>query len=179
MRTLSMPSSLIRKALVLGALILTMFALTLALPALQVDDAKGASLVSDPLSTCTTVNCQVSTINAQTLAALGAVPFTTQVRAGNNECLRIDATAQSTDTELVLVSPDGTVWRNDDTGGLLPEIRANPTPSTGWYTVHLNHFAGSAVDATATLRYGRYNSGNPNCASPTPPFSPRSSESSK
>jgi hypothetical protein len=180
MRAFLMPSDLIRKLLFLSALILALFALTLSLSALRVDDAKGASLTSDAQNVCTSLNCGSTAIRAQTLASgPGALPFTTQVLAGAGECLRIDATAQTTDTELVLVSPDGTLWRNDDTTGLLPEIRADPTPVAGWYEVHLNHFAGSAVDATATIRYGRYNSGNVNCRSPSQPFSSSSSASSK
>jgi hypothetical protein len=190
-RAFAIPTGLRRRALLLGALILAMLALMLALiltlSALGGDNEAGAaSLSRDPQNPCTTANCNAQIIQGQTLAsALGASPFTTEVYSAGGECLRLDVTAQDTDLAMVVVSPSfSQVYRNDDTVGLRPQIRIDPTGSAGWYTVHLNHFAGAAVNASFTLRYGLYPSGNPNCASPTPPLaaaslSAESAESSK
>ncbi len=98
-----------------------------------------------------------------------AIPFTIQVFSSGNECLRLSVVSQASDLETVLIGPEGTTWRDDDGGGsFLPLIQAN-TPIQGWYTVHISSFNGSGAASLFTLRYGRYNSGNPNCATPTPP----------
>jgi hypothetical protein len=181
-RAFAIPSGFRRRALLLGALILAAPALILTLSALRGDNEAGAaSLFRDGQSTCTTANCSAQTLQGQTLAStFGASPFTTEVYSAAGQCLRLDVTAQQTDLAMVVVSPSfSAVYRNDDTTGLMPEIRIDPTPYAGWYTVHLNHFAGSAVNAAFTLRYGLYPTGNPNCTSPTPPASGISAESSK
>jgi hypothetical protein len=96
-----------------------------------------------------------------------------QVFAGANECLRLHVTRQGTDLETLVVHPNGTVSRNDDGGvtacPLCPLVKIQPTVR-GWYTVSIGSFSGAAVVADFTLRYGRYNNGNPNCASPTTPL---------
>ena len=98
-----------------------------------------------------------------------AIPFTAQVYSTGGECVRLQVTSSGAiDEEIVFVSPTGDVWRDDDGGpGNFPLVKAN-TDVDGWYTVHVNDFAGGGGAAIFTLRYGRYNSGNPNCSSPTP-----------
>lgn len=124
----------------------------------------------DPLSTTTGINS-----NSQLFQGVyernsnntQSIPFTIQVYSAGGECLRLDVTSQPSDLEMVVVSPNGTVWRNDDFNGLLPVVRALTTVN-GWYTVHISHFSGSTGAGVFVLRYGRYNSGNPNCSNPTP-----------
>lgn len=98
------------------------------------------------------------------------IPFTIQVYSSGNECVRLAVTQQPSDLEIVLIAPDGTRWRDDDGGGSnRPLVKANTTVN-GWYTVHISQFAGGTGAGNFTLRYGRYNSGNPNCATPSAAF---------
>jgi hypothetical protein len=76
--------------------------------------------------------------------------------------------------ELVVIAPNGTVYRNDDRNGALdrrPLVKIGSAPNNGWYTVRVGQFAGVATETNVVLLYGRYNAGNPNCASPTPALS--------
>jgi hypothetical protein len=91
-------------------------------------------------------------------------------------CLRLDVVSESTaaggpaDMEMVLVSPDGSVWRNDNRSAAdkRPLIIVPRPPSQGWYTVQISLARGIAVPPgshfNADLSYGRYTSPeNPNC----------------
>ncbi|HSE84104.1 MAG TPA: hypothetical protein VLB01_06125, partial [Thermodesulfobacteriota bacterium] len=77
---------------------------------------------------------------------------------------------------IVLISPSGVVWRNDDRDGAndrRPLIKADPTDGQGWYTLQISHYSGGGVAGYGddfTLQYGWYNSGNPNCSNPTPSY---------
>lgn len=140
--------------------------------------AWAASLVFDNFDSCTTANCNASIYNGSYLVSSesDANPFILQVFASRNECLRLDVIAQDQDMEMVIVSPDGAVWRNDDTGGLMPEIRVITRDISGWYTLQVSNFAGDGDPVgDFTLAYGRYNTSNPNCAGATVPFSASSS----
>ena len=84
--------------------------------------------------------------------------------------MRVEVTSQPADTELVVVAPNGTVFRDDDSGqGSEPLVRIPNTPNNGWYTVQLNHFAGAAIEGNFVLRYGRYTRSNANCQPGTAP----------
>jgi hypothetical protein len=130
------------------------------------------SQIFDDRDTCTGINCNSDSINGTyLLASTNSQPFILQVYSSGNECVRLDVTSQGTDLEMVLVSPNGTVWRNDDrAGSLLPLIKAN-TFGQGWYTLQVAHFnAFGGPSSNFNLRYGRYNSGNPNCSGATVPL---------
>jgi hypothetical protein len=152
--------------------------LTLALVALGVTAATGGPLLTASRSTCTGINCGSESLAATyELSPSGqAIPFIAQIFSSGGECLRVDITALGTappngDLETVLVSPNGTTWRNDDGGTCVrcPLVKANtPSGVDGWYTVSISHFAGNGSPTSFRLRYGRYPLGNPNCASPTP-----------
>jgi len=130
------------------------------------------SLLYDPPNTCTTINCSSQILNGTYHSdALGdRDPFILQIYSLGDECVRLDVTAQTSDLEMVLISPTGRIWRNDDRSlsAFRPLIKAI-TDINGWYTLQVSHSVGADVIADFTLRYGRYNSGNPNCSSVTFP----------
>jgi hypothetical protein len=133
-------------------------------------------------STCTTANCGSTTFGG-TVNGAGAFagPWIGALYAGTGECLRLDVTSQQVDLEIVAVAPSGAVFRNDDRAGPAdrrPLVKINGTQN-GWYTVQVSEFAGSPVQASFTLAYGRYNLNNPNCSAPTGPLSAREAEASK
>ncbi|MDC8760600.1 hypothetical protein [Janthinobacterium fluminis] len=141
--------------------------------------ALAGSLLTATPSACGWINCASTTIQANVTTSStvpgGAVePFIIQVLAGGAYCTRLDVLAQNADMEIVVVSPNGTVWRNDDRPGSLRPLVVVPAGIQGWYAVHIspyNGFTGSpGVHYTASLAYGRYTpAGNANCLNPTPP----------
>jgi hypothetical protein len=126
---------------------------------------------------CTGTNCNSVAFNGTYHFGPfdNANPFILQVFSAvfsaGGECVRLDVTAAGTDLEMVLVSPNGTVWRNDDRpGSLNPLIKAITSSGTrGWYTLQVSRYNGEGPYADFTLQYGRYTSSNPNCSSPTAP----------
>lgn len=132
-------------------------------------------IFDDSLSSCTTDNC--SSLNLPgTILSFGTVStgnFLINTFAGANECLRLDVSSQGADLEMVVIAPNGAIYRNDDSGDpscpLCPTVKINPTPNNGWYTVHLTHFDGTPVTVNFTLLYGRYTLNNANCSGSTSP----------
>jgi hypothetical protein len=134
-----------------------------------------ATPIFDPSSsTCTTANCSSETISG-TFGVLGAaqsaLPWTVEIFSFPQRCLRVEVTSQTTDLELVVVAPNGTVFRNDD-GGIAPcfncpLVKVGNTPNQGWYTVQVAQFAGGGNFSNFTLRYGVYPLNNANCSVPT------------
>jgi hypothetical protein len=100
-------------------------------------------------------------------------PWVINVYAGAEDCLRLDVTrpapmTEPDDLELVVIAPDGNVYRNNDrsASNLRPLVKIN-TFIVGFYTVRVQlKNLGSRAQAF-TLLYGRYNLGNPNCANAT------------
>jgi hypothetical protein len=137
--------------------------------------AEAGGRIFDPsLSTCTTANCSSQQVNGTVASQNGnADPFTVQVWSFGNECLRFQTLSQTggTDLEVTVVSPNGSVFRNDDAGiapcGLCSLVKF--IAQRGWHDVHIQQFSGAAVNSDFDLRYGRYPNGNANCAAPTPP----------
>ena len=98
-----------------------------------------------------------------------------QVFGAAGECLRLDVASQDIDLEVLVLSPDGTLWWNDDRiPGVdrKPLVKISNTPRRGWYTVHISHYDGLPRYSNFVLNYGRYSAANLNCASPTPPIQP-------
>lgn len=138
----------------------------------------GSRIWDDSFSTCTTENCSSLRIPGTVTNPGGNNdPFELQVFAAANECIRIDviSTVQGTDLETVVRAPNGTIYRNDDGsgGGLFnnPVVKINGAPSSGWYSVSINHWSGLATYTDFVMMYGRYNVGNGNCSNPTLPSS--------
>lgn len=139
-----------------------------------------ALLDANPASTCTTDNCDALEVRGHYSAITtgastggqGPVPWVQKYAVGANECVRIQVLNQSEDLEMVVIAPGGTIYRNDDKGSspcplcsLVKIASTNP----GYYVVQLSQFAGTPVVGTLRVSFGRYNPGNPNCASPTTP----------
>jgi len=142
--------------------------------------ALAGSLMFDPFDTCTGINCSSQSIHGtyHSDALSDRDPFILQIYSFGDECVRLDVTSAidtvtglPQDLEMVLISPTGRIWRNDDrsASNSRPLIRAI-TDINGWYTLQVSHSTGADVIADFTLRYGRYNSGNPNCSPVTPPL---------
>lgn len=138
----------------------------------------GATLWVPP-SSCTGINCASNVLNANVTSSSslnGIESFVVQLMVAPGDCTRLDVVSQNTDMELTVISPAGTVWRNDDRAGgdLRPLIVIPAGNIAGWYTVQISRYNGAPAAAgahsDANLQYGRYNgAGNPNCANPTPP----------
>lgn len=166
MRRLSMLSRLA------GAIVLTTLLLMSAV-------GSATELRDDTFSTCTTINCSSLRFPGTLFNSGGGTFANTWIAnfaGGTGQCLRFDATFPSgatfdTDLEIVVVAPNGTVFRNDDRiPGVdrRPLVKIDPAPNNGWYTVHIAQFSGTPENLNFVLLHGVYNSGNPNCSSPTP-----------
>lgn len=178
--------SLLNRAIMRNAILASIgaaFGITLA-----ATEASSGSAVAVGLATCTTTNCRAKTIQGLYTSSNGLAvgqAWVYQFYAQQGDCLRLDVVSQTSDTEMALVSPNPAtgntvnfVWADDDlSGGLRPLIKVDPVPRTGYYTLVLSRFSASAVNASFGIKYGRYNSGNMNCASPSPlPDVPRAQE---
>ena len=138
--------------------------------------ASGQNIFDDTVSACTGSNCSSLRIPA-TVFAFGpsAGQFVFSAFANLGECVRFDLISPphpAPDMELVVVAPDGTVFRNDDRNGALdrrPLVKIGAAPDNGWYVVRVAQFAGDATETNIVLLYGRYPAGNPNCATATQP----------
>lgn len=149
-----------------------------ALLALSTGSAVAGSRIFDnSLVACGFNNCSSLTIpGTVTNAANNNDPFEIQVYARAGECLRLEVTQslQRVDLEMVVRAPNGSIYRNDDGfgGGVLanPLVKINGVPNSGWYSVSINHWIGTASYADFVMTYGRYNIANMNCSAPTLPF---------
>jgi len=140
--------------------------------------ARAADLVFDGgVDSCTTLNCGAVVLNGIAVKnAFGdSVSFTSEVFSDVGNCIRLDVTAQSSDMQIVLVSPSGSVWRNDDrvSGDHRPLITARADVK-GYYTVQINYYGGNQTINTGqwfTLAYGRYVPGTAaNCPAASSPL---------
>lgn len=130
-------------------------------------------LFDDTVSTCTAANCSSIRLPGTMMSfPPSAGNWVANVFALPGECLRLDVSAQTADLEMVVVAPNGTVYRNDDRSATnaRPLVKIASAPRDGWYTVHIAQFNGAAVNADFILLYGRYPGGNPNCSGGTQPF---------
>jgi hypothetical protein len=129
-----------------------------------------ATELQDPtFASCTGINCSSVQLGGVINAYLRTPKaWTAEIRATAGRCLRLEVTQQADDLEIVVVAPDGRIYRNDDAIGLRPVVKINPT-STGFHTVQIAEYAGTVAESVFQLAFGVYNLNNPNCASPTPP----------
>lgn len=134
-----------------------------------------SEIIDSAFSTCTGVNCSVTSIAGWVGSSAGRVlPWTGKFLAVANACLRLQVSFIRTaaNLEMTVVAPNGvTSYRNDQGGTACtncPLVKISPTPATGFYTVVLSSNNGAAADTDFHLLFGQYPAGNPNCASPTP-----------
>lgn len=136
----------------------------------------GSNIGDVSVSACTTINCSTLSIPGDVISVptLGfAGNFLINAYASPGECVRFDlVTPTNPDMKLVVIAPNGTVYRNDDRSGAdhRPLVTIPSAPNDGWYTVHISEFSGAAITTNFELKYGRYNFGNPNCSTATPPL---------
>lgn len=127
---------------------------------------------------CDALNCGAVFINGETqrTTAGDSIPYTAEIYADANECLRLDVTyeatkvpVQPTGMRIVLLSPTGSIWRNDDLNATRPLVTAR-TDVKGHYTVqisHSNELQPSNSVQNFGFAYGRYVLGTPlNCPTP-------------
>jgi len=101
-----------------------------------------------------------------------AQPWVAELFVGVGECARFFVTTTAFDAKLTVLTPNGAIFRDDDSGGSLrPLVEINGAPVSGWYTVQVAGFSGQPQNANFALKYGRYNFNNPNCGTPTGPLS--------
>ena len=85
------------------------------------------------------------------------LPWTLRIFSPVDTCLRAEVISQTRDLEIVLVQPDGTVFRDDDGGlGLQPLVKVDGTSDRGWNTLQVSRFNGDALGANFTMLYGVY-----------------------
>lgn len=136
-----------------------------------------AGLVDDGVSDCGPANCQSQVIQGRVeVAGFGnqPVPFVAQILGIASTCLRVDVTKlvflgiTFPDLKMILVSPSGTIWRNDDKSAQStnPLISIN-APETGYYTLQVSN-VGDLYPIDFTLKYGLCQPGTGHCDSITP-----------
>ena len=127
---------------------------------------------------CDALNCGAVFINGETQRnnAGDTIPYIAEIYGDANECLRLEVTYQATQVpaqpagmRIVLVSPAGSIWRNDGLSDTRPVVTAR-TDVKGHYTVQISHSndlqPGNSVQNFA-LAYGRYVLGTVvNCPTP-------------
>ena len=131
-----------------------------------------ASALRTPQNTCEEINCGARPFGGTVLSFPPyAYPWTAELFAHRNQCLRFDVIEQAADLELIVIAPGGQVFGNDDKGTspcpTCPLVKIAQTPLGGWYTVRVGQGNGSAVNASFTMMVSQYPLGNPNCADPT------------
>jgi hypothetical protein len=138
----------------------------------------GPKVQDNFVSSTTTING-----SSQTLDGTYTVddPYLIQAWAfgGGTSCVRLDAVSPfsafgaGNDLEIVMVAPNGAVWRNDDRAGgdARPLVKAR-TFEDGYHTVTVSHFAGEGATTTFRLLYGVYSISSPNCSGLTPSLGP-------
>lgn len=136
--------------------------------------AGAATTINDlTVASCTGARCSSEQITGS-LGSFGSYAFPWEIQVGSDpgQCIRLETTdvQGGLNLEMVVVSPSGAVYRDDDGGvGNTSLVKIAPTEK-GYYTVQVSSFDGGSAAVNFILRYGRYAAaGNPNCAAPTPP----------
>ncbi len=137
----------------------------------------GTSIFDNTVSDCSTDNCSSLTIAGSvfTINDIGVRPWVVNLFSDIGQCMRFEVLAQDTDLEMVVVAPNGQVFRDDDGGGeRRPLVKIASAPNVGWYTVQVSRFDGvpsALAISNFVFSHGVYTPGNANCASETGPLS--------
>ena len=159
-----------RHAAAVGAKRRFLSALTVAMLALMPAMRADATNLFDPtIAGSDTLDDTAVRLDGTLHDTTNSRPWTAKVYAGTGECLRLFVISTLFDAKISVISPSGTVYRDDDSGGSLrPLVRVNNTRA-GWYVVQVAHYRGLPQNANFTLLYGRYPAFNTNCEVPTSP----------
>lgn len=126
--------------------------------------ANACSTVFDPtFGTCTGANCSSERANG-TVGSLGGgstLPWCIRVFSFPDNCFRAEITGSDLPLEIVVVEPNGDVFRNT---GL---VKVASTSNQGWYTVRVSRPNGDSEFSNFQLSYGVYPLNNANCSNPT------------
>lgn len=139
----------------------------------------GAAIVAASLSALASSAGATNLLGSTTSATISgttfgfgpsAMPWTAEVYSPAGGCLRVAVTSQGTDLKATVVAPNGTVYRDDDSGGSnRPLVRINGTPNNGWYTVSINNWNGAAVSQNFTVTLQRLGLNGAGCLPATGP----------
>lgn len=134
----------------------------------------GALSAADPAwagSKIFSYGTSVLTVNGtvETNASQNRDPFVAQVFTTGTECLRISVISQDQDLKATLISPSGTVWQDDDGGGLNRPLIKAITNVRGWYPLTLSHWSGASVNSDFTMTVQRAAVSSSLCAQATTP----------
>ncbi|MBL8667934.1 MAG: hypothetical protein JNM48_10790 [Rhodospirillales bacterium] len=105
----------------------------------------------------------------ETNSAGNVDPFVVQIYSQGNECVVIAVVTQGVDLTATLISTNGTVWFDDDSGGSLRPLIKARTSGRGWYPLVFSTFAGFSGTSDITFDYGRFPAASAKCANPTSP----------
>jgi hypothetical protein len=99
-------------------------------------------IIDTEVDDCTVLNCGAVLFSGviQRNSSGDSIPFTADLYADANECLRVGLTyqrPQPADLKIVLVSPSGSIWKNDSSADSRPVVTAR-TDIKGHYTLHVN-----------------------------------------
>ena len=136
----------------------------------------GDDIHDDTVSSCTGINCSSLRLPGSVSASgVHVNMWTINALARTGECVRFDLISPpspSPDLEMIVVAPNGSVFRNDDRSPTdrRPLVKIGPAPTPGWYRVVVTQFAGTPIDVFTVLLYGRCSPSNPNCNNPTAPL---------
>src|SRR6187431_2086552 len=106
----------------------------------------GDDLRDDTVSSCTGINCSsVRLPGSVSASGVHTNPWTINALARTGECVRFDLISPpspSPDMEIIVVAPNGTVFRNDDRSRTdrRPLVKIGPAPTPGWYRVVVTQF---------------------------------------
>jgi hypothetical protein len=153
----------------LSASLVSAFAWLVSAPAAATD------LYDPTVSTTTTLNGSSIVLSGTLNDTNGnPEPWTAELFADVGECVRLFVSSSDFTAQLTVLSPDGSANRDSNIGGThRPLVRIASAPVRGWYTVHVSQQSGFPTIGNFTLKYGRYNAGNPNCnGAPGPIFDP-------
>lgn len=162
------PSSLVRSIKTCMKVEALPAAVLLLTSVLASNPAKATNLYS-VLSTSTTIDGGSIALNGS-LRDVGseARPWTAELYVYAGDCVRMIIPTVEFAATLTVVAPTGAVYRDATSGA--PKVKIASAPVAGWYTVQVSQQQGHPQIGNFTVLYGRYNSGNMNCASPTLPL---------
>jgi hypothetical protein len=99
-------------------------------------------IIDTEVDGCTVLNCGAVFFSGviQRNSSGDSIPFTADLYADANECLRVELTyqrPQPAELKIVLVSPSESIWKNDSSAVSRPVVTAR-TDIKGHYALHVN-----------------------------------------